>query len=78
MADPPVHRFPGREGVELAYRVTGEGRPLVLVHGFTASGLQWLHHGPAAAIASHGYRVILPDLRGHGDTVTARPPPNHG
>ncbi len=72
MIDPPTHRFHGRDGSELAYRVIGEGRPLVLLHGFTASGLQWLKHGHAAAIASRGYRVILPDLRGHGDSARPR------
>jgi pimeloyl-ACP methyl ester carboxylesterase len=80
MTDPRVHRFAGRDGLELAYRETGDGRPLVLLHGFTASALQWLHHGPAAALAEHGYRVILPDLRGHGDSArphdTASYPPD--
>jgi pimeloyl-ACP methyl ester carboxylesterase len=66
--------FPGRDGLELAYRSAGEGRPLVLLHGFTGSGLQFLQHGPAAAIASHGYRVIVPDLRGHGDSSRPHDP----
>jgi pimeloyl-ACP methyl ester carboxylesterase len=66
--------FPGRDGLELTYRWTGEGRPLVLLHGFTGSGLQFLQHGPAAALASHGYRVIVPDLRGHGDSARPHDP----
>jgi len=66
--------FPGRDGLELAYRWTGEGRPLVLLHGFTGSGLQCLKHGPAATLASHGYRVIVPDLRGHGDSARPHDP----
>jgi pimeloyl-ACP methyl ester carboxylesterase len=74
MADPPVHRFPGRDGLELVYREMGDGRPLVLLHGFTASALQWVHHGPAATIAEHGYRVILPDLRGHGHSARPHDP----
>jgi pimeloyl-ACP methyl ester carboxylesterase len=72
MATTEVNRFPGRDGVELAYLSLGDGRPLVLLHGFMTTGSLWLDHGPAAAIASRGYRVILPDLRGHGDS--ARPP----
>jgi pimeloyl-ACP methyl ester carboxylesterase len=72
MAAEEVNRFPGRDGVELAYLSLGDGRPLVLLHGFMTTGSLWLDHGPAAAIASRGYRVILPDLRGHGDS--ARPP----
>jgi hypothetical protein len=66
--------FPGRDGLELAYRWTGEGRPLVLLHGFSGSVLQFLQHGPAAALASHGYRVIVPDLRGHGDSARPHDP----
>ncbi|WP_269854673.1 alpha/beta fold hydrolase [Streptomyces sp. RPT161] len=74
MAEPPVHHFPGRDGLELAYRETGSGRPVVLLHGFTSTGPQWIHHGPAAVLAEHGYRVILPDLRGHGDSSRPHDP----
>ncbi|MFD9888679.1 alpha/beta fold hydrolase [Amycolatopsis sp. NPDC059027] len=74
MIDPPAHRFRGDDGWELAYREIGEGRPLVLLHGFTSSGLLWLHQGPAATLAEHGFRVILPDLRGHGDSARPHDP----
>ncbi|MEQ0561750.1 alpha/beta fold hydrolase [Amycolatopsis sp. NEAU-NG30] len=60
--------FPARDGLELSYRELGEGRPLVLLHGFTGDSRQWLDHGPAAALAERGHRVVLPDLRGHGDS----------
>jgi pimeloyl-ACP methyl ester carboxylesterase len=66
--------FPGRDGLELAYRTVGEGPPVIMLHGFTASGLHFLQHGPAAALASHGYRVIVPDLRGHGDSSRPHDP----
>ena len=46
----------------------------MLLHGFAASGRQWLDHGPAAALADAGHRVILPDLRGHGDSARTRDP----
>jgi len=71
---PSLGTFPGRDGLELAYRSIGEGRPIVLLHGFTGSGLQFLEHGPAAALAGHGYRVIVPDLRGHGDSSRPHDP----
>jgi pimeloyl-ACP methyl ester carboxylesterase len=71
---PALATFPGRDGLELAYRSIGEGRPIVLLHGFTGSGLQFLEHGPAAALAGHGYRVIVPDLRGHGDSSRPHEP----
>jgi pimeloyl-ACP methyl ester carboxylesterase len=69
-----VGTFPGRDGLELVYRSTGEGRPVILLHGFTGTGLQFIQHGPAAALASHGYRVIVPDLRGHGDSSRPHDP----
>ena len=68
MADLPAQRFHGRDGVELAWREVGDGRPVVLLHGLMGSGTLMASHGPARAIAAHGYRVILPDLRGHGDS----------
>jgi pimeloyl-ACP methyl ester carboxylesterase len=66
-----VHRFTGRDGSGLTYRQAGAGRPILLLHGFTASGMQWFDHGPGATLVDHGYHVIVPDLRGHGDS-TAR------
>jgi pimeloyl-ACP methyl ester carboxylesterase len=68
MADLPAQRFHGSDGVELAWRELGDGRPVVLLHGLMGSGTLMASHGPARAIAAHGYRVILPDLRGHGDS----------
>lgn len=70
----PIRRFTGRDGVELAYREIGTGRPLVLVHGFIGDSWLWLRHGPAVELAEHGHRVILPDLRGHGDSARPHDP----
>jgi len=63
-----VSRFAGRDGVQLAYRETGSGRPLILLHGFMGTGLQWLGHGPAGPLAELGFRLVLPDFRGHGQS----------
>jgi pimeloyl-ACP methyl ester carboxylesterase len=71
----PVHRFKGFDGVELAYREMGEGRPLVLIHGyFSTAMVNWVRYGHAAKIAARGYRVIMPDLRGHGDSAKPHDP----
>ncbi|MFC0433885.1 alpha/beta fold hydrolase [Kutzneria buriramensis] len=69
-----MQRFHGRDGLELAYRELGEGRPVVLLHGVMGLGSQWIDQGPARAIAERGYRVILPDLRGHGDSARPHDP----
>ncbi|MGW1916163.1 alpha/beta fold hydrolase [Streptomyces sp. NPDC002076] len=66
MPNPAVSFFSGRDGVRLAYRETGEGRPLVLLHGFTGDATLWLLNGQAEALAAAGHRVIMPDFRGHG------------
>jgi pimeloyl-ACP methyl ester carboxylesterase len=52
------------DGVGIEYEVTGQGRPVVLLHGFPDSGRLWRHQVPA--LAGAGFRVIVPDLRGYG------------
>jgi pimeloyl-ACP methyl ester carboxylesterase len=68
MTDLPVQRFPGLDGVELAWRDVGSGRPFVLLHGLMGSGARLAGQGLVPALSERGYRVILPDLRGHGDS----------
>ena len=74
MTDLPVRRFRGRDGAELAWRETGEGTPVILLHGLMGSGALMASDGPARAIAARGYRVVLPDLRGHGDSARPHDP----
>jgi pimeloyl-ACP methyl ester carboxylesterase len=69
-----VSRFPGRDGAQLAYRETGSGRPLILVHGFMGTGAQWLDQGRVGPLAEHGYRLVAPDLRAHGDSPRSHDP----
>lgn len=59
-------------GYAISYFVTGpdDGQPLVLCHGLGASGLQFVED--AAFFAARGYRVIVPDLRGHGRSTSPR------
>jgi pimeloyl-ACP methyl ester carboxylesterase len=52
------------DGVGIEYDVTGDGPPVVLLHGFPDSGRLWRHQVPALSEA--GFRVIVPDLRGYG------------
>ena len=51
-------------GVGIEYEVTGDGAPVMLLHGFPDSGRLWRHQVPALARA--GFRVIVPDMRGYG------------
>jgi len=70
MTNLPVRYFRARDGLELAYRELGVGRPLVLIHGyFSTATVNWVRYGHAAKLAARGYRVLMPDLRGHGDSA---------
>ena len=59
------------DGVGIEYEVVGEGRPVVLLHGFPDSGRLWRHQAPALAEA--GFQVIVPDLRGYGRSDKPEP-----
>jgi pimeloyl-ACP methyl ester carboxylesterase len=69
-----VEAFFGRDGVRLAYRELGEGRPLVLLHGFQVDSGMWMSGGQAEELAASGYCVILPDFRGHGASAKPHDP----
>jgi len=51
-------------GVGIDYEVTGEGRPVVLLHGFPDSRRLWRHQVPA--LAGAGFSVVTLDQRGYG------------
>jgi pimeloyl-ACP methyl ester carboxylesterase len=67
--------FDSFDGERLAWRETGEGRALVLIHGFFSDAhTNWIRYGHAAAIAAAGFRVIMPDLRAHGSSAKPHEP----
>ncbi len=55
-------------GHSLAVQLQGEGRPLLLVHGFPLDSRLWKHQLTAL---SGSHRVIAPDLRGFGASAQA-------
>jgi pimeloyl-ACP methyl ester carboxylesterase len=57
-----------RFGPGLFYRDSGEGRPLVLLHGVFGDGSLWRPED------FPGHRVIRPDFRGHGDSAQPHDP----
>ena len=52
-------------GIEMAYDTVGGGPAVVLLHGYPFNRTMWREQ--AEALKS-SYRVITPDLRGHGET----------
>ena len=75
---PPLPEAPGFEhfvvvtpGLQTHLATIGEGDPVVLLHGFPQHWWQWRAIAPV--IASAGYRVFCPDLRGAGWTVAETP-----
>ena len=52
------------DGVGIEYEVTGQGPPVLLLHGFPDSGRLWRHQVPA--LAERGFRVVVPELHGYG------------
>ncbi|MGQ0623503.1 MAG: alpha/beta fold hydrolase [Sporichthyaceae bacterium] len=70
--DLPAQRYPGGDGAALAFRELGSGRPLVLIHGyFSTATVNWVKYGHAAELARRGFRVLMPDLRAHGDSAAS-------
>jgi len=59
------------DDTEIFYAVIGEGPPVVLLHPFPANHKVWL---PAAELLAGRYRLILPDLRGHGQSGVGTDP----
>ena len=62
-----IHYWTASDGVKLAYREIGMGRPVVLVHGlFSDANTNWIKFGHAEKLAAAGLKVVMPDLRAHG------------
>jgi pimeloyl-ACP methyl ester carboxylesterase len=57
------------DGTRIDYHVTGDGRPLLLVHGITESSRTW--EPLVEPLVGAGYRVLAMDLRGHGTSGRA-------
>lgn len=66
----PIEHAEVRDGVRLAYvRAGAGGAPLLLVHGWPETKrIWWRNIGP---LAEAGFEVIVPDLRGSGESGLA-------
>jgi pimeloyl-ACP methyl ester carboxylesterase len=57
------------DGLTLSCYALGKGVPVMLLHGLGASKITWL---PLLAPLGQRYRVIVPDLPGHGESEKPR------
>ena len=58
-------------GIEIDYTVSGRGRPVILSHGYGATGHMW--DGQRQTLGDR-YRLITWDMRGHGQTTSPSDP----
>ncbi len=86
--------FTSHDGLAIAYRVSGHGKPVILIHGYTVtSAVNFATHyvstdggglestpGPTveSALLEAGFRVVMYDLRGHGRSAKPRDPACYG
>ena len=67
--------FPSFDGVNLKIHEEGEGRPVILIHGlFSNAQTNWIKFGHSEALAAAGFRVMMPDLRAHGESDAPHDP----
>lgn len=90
MPEPAYDHFTTHDGLPIAYRVSGHGRPVVLIHGGTVtSTVNYATHsafdgdgrlvtadGPTveSALLDAGFQVVMYDLRGHGHSAKPHDP----
>ena len=58
-------------GIKLAYTRRGRGTPLVLIHGYPLDHTSW---DEVASLLENRFDVIMPDLRGFGQSTTVETP----
>ncbi len=78
-----AEQFFDSDGVRIAYVDEGRGEALVLLHGFSTSADEmWMRPPfspePMIPKLAHEYRVIAPDLRGHGESDKPHDPALYG
>lgn len=58
--------FTSFDKVRIWYEVKGQGKPVLLIHGFTGRGSDWKTKPVYDSLVAHGFKVVIADLRGNG------------
>ena len=61
-----INYFRTHDGIKIAYSDKGDGKPVLLLHGFINDGSNWRRAALYDSLLQSGYRVIVPDMRGNG------------
>ena len=69
-----LHKTRLESGFEIAYRILGDGPPLLLLHGYPQTHVMWGRIAPALA---ETFTLVLSDLRGYGDSGKPESDPRH-
>ena len=60
--------FTSFDGTKIHYDILGEGKPVILLHGFITNGESWKRAPVRQALADAGFKVVSLDLRGNGQS----------
>lgn len=75
MSEVETSWFESFDGTRLAIHRTGQGRPVVLLHGlFSSSEMNWIKWGHAQRLADAGFEAIMLDFRVHGQSESPTNP----
>lgn len=74
MPDPLRERSVDADGTRIHVALGGSGDPVLLLHGYPQTRLLWRHVAPALAT---GHTVVVPDLRGYGESAKPAPDPEN-
>jgi pimeloyl-ACP methyl ester carboxylesterase len=70
-----AHNYKGTKkivrGIEIAYDDVGSGPSVVLLHGYPFNRSMWREQ---VEVLKQNHRIIIPDLRGHGETAVTPGP----
>ncbi|KAK9691040.1 hypothetical protein RND81_09G172000 [Saponaria officinalis] len=69
------HKRVFSNGIWIHVAEKGQGPPVLLIHGFPQTWLSWTYQ--IDCLAGHGFRVIVPDLRGYGDSDSPSDPASY-
>jgi alpha/beta hydrolase fold len=73
--DSPQRHTRAINDIQMSYRALGQGTPLLLLHYFGGCGQIWQPHIERLA---QEFRLIIPDLRGHGGSTNPSGEFTHG